>query len=318
MAVVVSHGRYQARTRRAEHSIIMGLSLATPVSPGSACCPVGGMAPSPGVHLWDNTVPSSQCPVLKARCATCIDNIYQGRILNSLYMYRHHRQGRILNSLSLSAGLLVASTIGDAGFDGGELRQTALVPLERGELGAEKDGDKHLCQLDADDPRPETEDVGIVVEHALPRRKSVMSEGRADTGEAIGGDRRPDAAPTKQKTALGITIEHRVGHRARKIRVIARRGIMGAEIGYLMSHARQPGAKLLLHFEPRVIGGNDKLHLLRVLLVEKRRACLATPLRGFIGSFRRIVRSPFHEYPGRISRADDEIDPFRDARRKDE
>src|SRR6187200_3498028 len=101
-----------------------------------------------------------------------------------------------------------------------DLLQPTYVPLPTVEFRTQERAHELAGQLWADDLRAETEHVHVVVLDALVRRVRVVTDRGAYTGELAGGDRRADARPTDEDSALGVAVQNRVADLAGLVRIV--------------------------------------------------------------------------------------------------
>src|SRR5438105_1100518 len=71
-----------------------------------------------------------------------------------------------------------------------DLAEPPLVPLLMGEAGVQKGPHQLACQLHADHPGPENQNVHGVVFDALMGRVGIVAKPGTDARQLVGGDRR--------------------------------------------------------------------------------------------------------------------------------
>src|SRR5512133_2041432 len=151
----------------------------------------------------------------------------------------------------------------EARLERADLRDAPRVPL----LAVEAGGQERLRELErerlADDARAEREDVHRVVLDALVRGVVVVADAGEDARDLVRRGRHADAAAADEDRPLGPPVEDRPRGRLGVIRVVARRGVVRAEVDRLVPERREVSAEPLLEREPRVVPGERDPHAIR-------------------------------------------------------
>src|SRR5260221_11011382 len=105
-------------------------------------------------------------------------------------------------------------------MDLAEARAWALEPRK---TPAEERPDEFGSQLLTDDPRPQAQDVHVVILHALPCGKRVVTHARADAAHLVRGDSGADAAPTQHDSAISAPVDDRGRNGRRPIGIVVAR-----------------------------------------------------------------------------------------------
>ena len=95
----------------------------------------------------------------------------------------------------------------------GELVDAALVAAA-GEIRGEKGGDAGLGHFDADQPRAQGDDVGVIMLAGERGGKRLGNAGAAAGRIAVGGDRDADARAAHRDAAIGAAGGDRLGQLA--------------------------------------------------------------------------------------------------------
>ena len=122
------------------------------------------------------------------------------------------------------------------------------MPPGAGELRREKDAHDVLGQLRPDHPRPQAEDVHVVVFDSLTGGEGIVAHGGTDAGHFVGGDRGPDTAPAEHHTTVGVAPAHRFAEGAGVVRIVNGDGVVRAEVDDLVAEWND----LLAAVAPRV------------------------------------------------------------------
>ena len=109
-----------------------------------------------------------------------------------------------------------------------------------GEAGAQEGPHQLPCQLDADHPGAEHQDVHVVVLDALMGRVGVVAEAGADAGELVRRDGGAHAAPADQHAPLHRARRAPPGQRRGHVRIVDRLRAVGPEV---LDSCRASGAK---------------------------------------------------------------------------
>src|SRR5712691_9942297 len=141
-----------------------------------------------------------------------------------------------------------------------DLAEPPLVALLMGEAGSQKGPHQLPCQLYADHPGPENQNVHGIVLDALMGRVGVVAKAGADTGQLVGRHGGSYSAPADQHAPLHHTCQHRAGQPLGHIRIVHRFQAVGAEILDLVPQRAERGDEVLLERVTRVIGGNGDHH----------------------------------------------------------
>src|SRR5882762_7109056 len=78
--------------------------------------------------------------------------------------------------------------------------------------------------------RPERQHVGIVMFAAVARRRAIIAQRRARSGDLVGGNRAADPGAVDHATEPGVSPRDGVRHRLGKVGVIDSRGAVSAQI----------------------------------------------------------------------------------------
>ena len=150
-------------------------------------------------------------------------------------------------------------------FEGADFRHAAGVPFLPREPRAEKRRHHVGGEVEADDPRPEGDDVGVVVLHGLVCRVGVVGLGAANPDDLVGGDRGPGTRSTHDDAPVGLPGNHGLAHRRGVVRVVDGIFVVRAEIGDRVSRSRHHPGEVFLHPVPGVVGGDGDAHGGRVV-----------------------------------------------------
>src|SRR5260221_13182040 len=90
-----------------------------------------------------------------------------------------------------------------------DLAEAPAGALEPRKTPAEERPDEFGSQLLTDDPRTQAQDVHVVILHALPCGKRVVTHARADAAHLVAGASGADAPPTQNDSAISAPVDDR-------------------------------------------------------------------------------------------------------------
>ena len=98
------------------------------------------------------------------------------------------------------------------------------------ELSSQKRSYEFACDIFANDPTPETQDVGVVVLDRLMCRVRVMGEGSANASHLVGGDRCTRTRSAHHDASFDLSIAHCVADCCSKVGIVDRRFRICSEV----------------------------------------------------------------------------------------
>ncbi len=128
-----------------------------------------------------------------------------------------------------------------------------------GALGVQKGVHNLGCQPGPDEACPEREHVGVVVLTAVAGTGEVVTQGRANAGNLVGGHGRSDSGPVDDNAGHRLTGSHLAGDRVGDAGVVYRLRAERAAVCDLAPAGREVRRNRLLEFKAAVIGaeGDD-------------------------------------------------------------
>ncbi len=132
-----------------------------------------------------------------------------------------------------------------------------------GEARLEERRDQLLGQGLADDPRPEADDVDVVVLHHLMGRVGVVRHRCPDPLELVGSHGGSSARAADEDAPVGAPVEHRLRDRRRVVGVVDWFRRMSAQVVHRVARLGQPCGQVFFQGEAGVIGAECDSHLRR-------------------------------------------------------
>src|SRR5260221_982862 len=158
-----------------------------------------------------------------------------------------------------------------------DLAEARAVALEPRKTPAEERPDEFGSQLLTDDPRTQAQDVHVVILHALPCGKRVVTHARADAAHLVRGDSGADAAPTQHDSAISAPVDDRGRNGRRPIGiVVARLHGRGTAVYRLVARARDFREDALPEGPSGMVGREGHSHCARTVAMDGPITCAHT------------------------------------------
>src|SRR5439155_23572509 len=151
-----------------------------------------------------------------------------------------------------SASLVIGSLLASRAVELDELVHPSGMPAAR-ELRLQPGLENLDRGVASGDPRPQRQDVRVVVLATHPRRVGVTACRGPDTGNLVPRHRHPDSSYTYEDAAVGLAGGHRAPHRGCVVGVVDGLGRLGPEVDDVVAAGDQPCLEVLLQGKAGVV-----------------------------------------------------------------